>query len=142
MMVEVLDEEDDASFQRWEEKQKEEARKRADYVPISGPKETYWGPRETKQEDRKAFDKWWKKAIHDQDFYDLKTIEKPKSSYIIPFTVEWTWRVIKLAWTNSEAHAILNNWVYKDCYHKVETELFDALNATKKKDAILHLLEL
>ncbi|KAK0214200.1 hypothetical protein IW262DRAFT_1466758 [Armillaria fumosa] len=110
----VLDEEDDTSFRRWQQKEETKTRKQADYISIVGPKNTYWGPKGTDEEDKKAFKKWWKEEKEGQDFIDVKTIEKPELGYVVPFSVEWTWRVIKLTHTNEEACAILSNWVHKD----------------------------
>ncbi len=56
--------------------------------------------------------------------------EKVPSSWLKPFEAEWTLQGIKEARTESEARAILKNWIHKTRVEEVVDEMIEGLRKT------------
>ncbi len=100
-MVEVPDEEDDTSFQRWQ---------KANLTPSVAPEVTQLMVAESMDSSVKT--------------------EKVPQEWLKLFGAEWTLRRIVEARMESEAKAILKNWIHKARAEEVVDEMIEGLQGT------------
>ncbi len=62
--------------------------------------------------------------------------------WLKPFGAEWTLHGIREAKTESEAKAILKNWIYKACMEEVVNEMIEGMRKAERINALWWLEEL
>ncbi len=68
--------------------------------------------------------------------------EKVPHEWLQPFRAEWTWHGIKDARMESEAKAILKNWIHKMCVEEVVNEMLEGMWKAMRVNALWWLKEL